>query len=194
VFSSEERIQQTIKQCESIKKQIPTATIVLLESSNLNLNDLYRLSLHTNFIVLFYLDSALQTHSTGQSKNKNLSEIYVSLYMTKLLSGQTFGHLVKFGGRYRLTSDFSPLEFFRDKPVIKTLDSQYSYSHRSVGESILYSIPNSYLGKYSELLHNAYSNIRQYIDIEHALFHLEHIHISQLNVTGSYASGIPNYA
>ncbi len=141
VFTSEERLKQTIRQVESIKKYCDDAFIVVLEMSNLSTEEMMRLAGCADWVVPFHQDPTLIQYAHHEP-NKNIAEVYVMQEFLKSCD-IPFDHYAKFGGRYWFDRPITDI-LFRDIPVMKVVFASCYNQH--VVEPVFYSIPESQMG------------------------------------------------
>ena len=158
VFSTEERLQQTLRQLKSIHSHYPEAyTIVCEMSQHLHCNDQERLQRNAN-VVLSFADDMEARILANDHPNKNLAEVYVLQHVCSLLlkKNQLFSHVAKFGGRYWFHPSVSVEERFGPRPVMQQIEEKTHY-HCTIVEPVFYSIPYAYVGEYCEFLQNMLS-------------------------------------
>lgn len=144
VFTPDERLSQTAAQIRSIEK-LKTVTSILLEGSEL---DLRQINLINSKIVLFSKDSKAH-HYANEHSNKSIYEIYVMNKMLHILPYCKW--YFKFGGRYRLSTNFKLSAFTRNKPVYKIIDAEHAFGKKTIVECILYSFPNNRSQEYKDI-------------------------------------------
>jgi hypothetical protein len=177
LFSSEERLQQTIQQIQSIKQTDPTMIVILLEMSNTTGVEKQRL--HTtpvDYIVHYTHDPILQ-RMAHCDPNKGKSELYVILNFMKTYSVEleNASHIAKFGGRYYFTDKTNPVDLFRDIPV-------FTIPNNQAVETQFYTIPKSYFVDYAEFIDEALHTL----EIRLAVID------EQYNVVDTYLNNIEN--
>jgi len=151
LYSPQERYLQTLEQIRSIKKYESKAFIILLEMSDLNIEHLYELSQYTDIICLFWKDD-IGKKLAFSHPNKNLTEVYViKEILNDLIKYYTFSHLVKFGGRYKLTERYND-RIYSSNIGVKVNPANTTYNNVTVVESILYTVPFSQIGIYLIML------------------------------------------
>lgn len=180
-FSSLERFKQTKEQLTSIQKLDKTCSI-LLEMSELNLNEIYELlSTGVNYIILFCKNQEVE-HLANRQNHKSLPEISVQVKMFDYIKDKNFKWYCKFGGRYKLHDNFNISDFQNNIATLKVILPPYSYSNAKYAEAIFYSIPKHQYEYYINHLKDS-----QYIfDIEHELCNIftEWKQVDQLNIIG----------
>lgn len=155
IFTHNERFQQTLKQVENIDKLNLSKNIYLLEGSNLDLDEMQKLSNYCN-IVLFCKDKNAHEYA-NQNVNKSIYEVYCMKFMLEKIK---FNWAFKFGGRYNFHDTFNILNFLKDKPVLKIIDMEYTFTNtENIIECIIYSIPKSYREKYINIYHNIINSL-----------------------------------
>jgi hypothetical protein len=141
IFSPEQRIDQTLETIQSIRKKVPNAQIVLVESGNRYVSQFegcvdYYIFSGNNFFV---------RHAV-KSKYKGLGEVVILLSLRKLLANIDCDYIFKISGRYFLNEDFSLEYLFTDKFCFLKSDDKKSISTR------LYWFPKKLLRAYIKRL------------------------------------------
>lgn len=189
IMPHEERLRSTVEQVQSIRKICPQSKIFLLESSNLNFDDIERLYDYVDYIFLFEKNPI---NNKLARRNKSLGESYVIHSLLKRLSSYKF--FIKFSGRYKLLNKFKLSNLSIDKPTFRVTTKDKTWSGKGVCESILYSIPYKFHQHLLKLLESIVKG-HLHIDIEHMLYmyfcpddDLSHINnVEELNVIGQMA-------
>ena len=170
VFTKEERLEQTLKQAESIQRVTgPKPTTVLVEMSrkeDLTSCDVRRLREAFDVVLLGYKDEVLMDYVHRKS-DKSISEAYVFLAMLKVARSSGAETLIKFGGRYHF-HHFPYHGILADStPTIRF--------HHDIGQSELYSVPKKYYNTYEkhlkQLLTGVLENASIVMNIEKMLYH-----------------------
>lgn len=194
VFTGEERLKQTLLQLKSIKEYLPDSRSILLESSDLNLDDIDKLVENGADYVVLYIKDKESQDLAHIDKNKNKSEVYVLKECVKKLEDVKFEWVIKFGGRYMLEKSLEHGVLFTDQPTAKIISARDSYNNQGFLISILYSIPKKYFQTYIQILNQMFEILKYTIsDVEHLLYKLLTQHgikinnIDQLNVFGQRA-------
>lgn len=149
VFSHKERLEQTLQQIQSIQSinMDNKINIFLAEGSILDLDEMSLLSKNAN-IILFSKQMEGYRYANIH-KNKSIFEVYV---LKNILCKITAKWYFKFGGRYSLLiNQFNLTHFLKDKPVMKIINEQFTFSNQPIIECILYSFPNTYKSSFEEL-------------------------------------------
>lgn len=194
IFDREERREQVIEQCKSIRKNVKNSIIIIIECSCLNIKDLYLLNNVCDCIVNFKGDPYSE-HLTHIIRDKTKSEAYTLSVVVNHLRDKKFKMLFKMTSRYRILKTFI-LENYSDKyAVFRPTDGSISYSKRTSCDSIFYSIPYCLLDLYLSSLIKIQQNRQLYIDMEHALHDLfvgNYIGINRDDILGFSAAGLYN--
>jgi hypothetical protein len=144
VFSSLERLNQTIHQLQSIDQftQSSTYTIqtFIMEGSPIDLHAMKQLSQSATVILCVTDPSA--SHYANTHLNKSVYETYVM--HAALVSSLRASWIFKFGGRYRWLPGFNISFYLRKHPSIKFISSDRSFNGRPIVECVLYSLPETY--------------------------------------------------
>lgn len=173
VFTKEERLEQTMKQGDSIRNvrgERPTTVLVeMSRSEDLTSYDVHRLRQKFDVVILGYRDNVLMEYVHYKS-HKSISEAYVFLAMLKVVRSSGAGSMIKFGGRYH----------FKDLPYYGILtDSGVPMIryHEEIQQAFseLYSIPKEYYDIYERhlkgLITGLLENEATVMDIEKMLYH-----------------------
>lgn len=143
IFTTEERLKQTIKQLKSIKEKMPHSKVYVLEVSQfLTLDEMERLAKYADNLILFSKDKLAQFYAHVHI-GKNHTELYLLNQMIPLFDQVSYGWLCKYGARYHLTDSFDYKKFLSDKPSFKVIPK--SWDNKPIIESILYSFPKTYI-------------------------------------------------
>jgi hypothetical protein len=138
VFTSTDRLNQTIRQIKSIREYVENVKIVLLEMSSLTVREMHQLAHIADIIWTFDKDPELQ-RLANDDPNKNKAEVYVlRKFWENLTDIDNVSHVAKFGGRYCFAADVTD-SLFTDKPVMKQIYAKCYNQY--VIEPVFYSIP-----------------------------------------------------
>ena len=201
IYTPMERLQQTLKQVKSIKQYVPESIIIVLEMSNMNLDEINTLYPYIDYICL-YTDDHECYRCSSIDPNKNKGEIYVLKHMVNLLANSTldYSHFIKFGGRYSLHANFKISDKSKDKPSFKIIKHHdNNCCNRSIIEAVLYTIPFNYTKIYLDIINRCSKIVESvYTDVEHLLYELftpyEIEDLEYLHVYGNMAgSGVYRY-
>jgi hypothetical protein len=197
VYSATERMAQTIKTFESIKKYCPEADIILLESSarqSIGDKDIVLLNKYTKYIVNFSEDEDVRriyNMTTNHDIVKNYTELVVLL---KTVSNDSmfreYDRIFKISGRYELNDDFHLTDYDSHCPdfIVNTpRSSQFAPSTTGfvMNQCMtrLWSFPGGSIGYVKGMLNTMLLhfidrvNNKGYIDCEHLLY----AHLPRLN-------------
>lgn len=219
VYSSDQRLQQTIGTIESIRKAVPTAEIILIEMAAIPLFDKQRSILNSSVdkVIDFTGDHTVQDlyHSTDNwDVVKNVTEVTCFGRALRVLKEHFDQNQVKrcfkISGRYTLTDNFDINIYAQNNisdmiTVSRARPSQFS--QQVTGGitqqfmSRLWSWPSSFTDKiisvYDSSLEYMFSrlSVGGYADIEHTLYHfLDHNKLVQLDKIGITGNIGPNGA
>jgi hypothetical protein len=160
-FSSDERIEQTIETCKSIRKKCEDARILLLELSILSVTEIRKLCPYVFKIVLYSEEKNTKIYS--EYDNKSVGELYTLNRIIDFIDQSSCSILFKISGRYKLLDTFSIENYSRDKMVFKPSNNCYY--------TILYSIPNNLIDKYKSVVKQSFvTALTTGVDVEH-IFH-----------------------
>lgn len=219
VYSSEQRLKQTLDTIESIRLRVPKAKICLLEMAALPLtqDQKHQLSIKIDKLIEFndYDNVQHLYHSTDNwDIVKNVNEVSCfPIGIKQLLNSDFFDNVhrvFKISGRYRLNNEFN-LNLYSNKNILdkivvaKFRNSQFS--PMMTGNitkqfmSRLWSWPHNYtndiINLYDSFLHYMFERIQAggYADIEHTLYHfLDHSKVYQVESIGLEGNIGPNGA
>lgn len=164
IISIDERLEMTLEQCRSIKRQCPKAKIILLELSLLPFHFLEQLCPLIDHIWLFDANSVSREFARS---HKSLGEAYVTANLLTSLS--TFNLFIKMTSRYKLLKRFDIQNLSKEKCTFKYTPKELTWSNQGALDSVCYSVPHREKNKIVSLLHNLLSG-GLHIDIEHSLF------------------------
>jgi hypothetical protein len=195
IFSSRERLEQTVKQVKSIKDKVPNSKIILLEMSELTLDDIESLVDTVDKIVLYTRDPIIQNYAHNDS-NKNKAEVGVLQHITPFFKDKPFSHAFKFGGRYWLSDEFKIEDVITDKIGFRINESAKWDNGQIVRTMLpeLYSISKSTFELFTHLLnYMQWMMERYYLDNERLVLMMCeqnncHIKLDRLNVCGYNAT------
>lgn len=212
VYTTEQRLQQTIDTMRSIKNRVPDARIIVLESGNQKLSEdqFKALAMYASFIVDFTAeDDVKQIHSTINNHDivKNATEMLCFIKFLKLAEANNvfegIERVFKISGRYQLNDNFK-IEDYADKAgkivvktkyqsqfPIETTQIQYQYMTRLWSFDVAM-VPDM-IEKYTEMLQFCVGRINAggYADIEHCLYKFmdtdKVVEVPTVGVTGNIA-------
>ncbi len=179
-FSDDERLEQTIETCKSIRKKLKDPNILLLELSELTSEEIDRLSPHTTKIILYHNHPLTEQYSSRS--NRSAGELFSVREIVKLLDKNSCSVLYKLSGRYELDGFFKEKNYSKTKmsfrrgifglhpnrrfPKAPRLSGYDTYYY-----TVLYSIPNHLIRKFGEFLEKSWEKLNEGDqDIEHLLF------------------------
>ena len=193
VFSSDQRLQQTLATVSSIRRAVPEAKIILVEMAAIALSEAQRVALApaVDQIIDFTADHSVQqlyTSTDNWDVVKNVNEVMCfARALENLLGAGTltkFQRIFKLSGRYQLNDDFKISLY--DHPanhnkvmLSRALPSQFpkevtniEFQYMSRLWSWPAAITNTVIDVYNNGLAFMLSRLEQggYADIEHILF------------------------
>jgi len=218
IYTTEQRMAQTLDTVKSVRTYIPGAKIFLLEMAGLPLLDEQK-SVLTQVVdhVFDYTSDPAVTGLFNSTDNwdvvKNVTEVmcFARALQTLVDTGVTanFDRLFKVSGRYCLTDQFD-LSFYQEYKnktcmVVGTSKaSQFSYQTTQIERqfmSRLWSWPAALtpevIGAYNNSLQHMYQRLASggYADIEHCLYKfLDHTKVIEKDVLGITGHIAPNGA
>jgi len=151
VFSPRERAKQTLKTIQSIKKKIPDAKIILLESG---LKKELPFKLNTLADEYFYIGDVPHIRAACDSPFKGLGEVMAMLYIKKYLKDSD--HYFKLSGRYYLNESFNLKKWlgrdlvfkFRNWYVVSTVLYKFHSSQiNALSRALMLTIPLLKIGR-----------------------------------------------
>lgn len=211
VYSTQERLQQTIATLESIRERV-SCDIIVLDGGSEHLTEDERKELndHVDIFYSFVDEESVKEVQKSPSWDivKNLIEIIMfgSFFQSKQNDLREYDRIFKMSGRYILNDNFNYNLHLnaKDKIVIRgPYTSQFS-SELTGGVSLqymsrLWSFDSSLLPYVSNAYHDMFNHMMQrltnngYIDIEHLLFHhLEKDLIINPSIMGIQGNIAPN--
>ena len=194
-FNSDDRLQQTYNQIQTIKKH-PNCVVILLELSELSLTELEKLNSVSDFICLFSQNQQAQ-HFAHNDPNKNKTEVFVLYEVLKQLQDFSYSHALKFGGRYWLSPQFDIDHICKDIPVFNVIPAGFNcHNNINVIEPVIYSIPKKYMTKFLVSLVSMLQILdKQFLDVERLLYSEFAMKIDNfLNIEYSNVCGYPAHS
>lgn len=212
VYTTEQRLQQTIDTMRSIKSRVPDARIIVLESGNQKLSDeqFKALAMYASFIIDFTSEEDVkQIHSTINNHDivKNVTEMLCFIKFLKLADAnkvfEGVERVFKISGRYQLNDNFNIADY-EDKAgkiVVKTKyasqfpfeTTQIAYQYMTRLWSFDVEMVPSMIDQYTNMLQYCVSRVNAggYADIEHCLYHFSEVdkvvEVPTIGVTGNIA-------
>lgn len=190
ILSNRERFFETLAQVKSLRENIENVYIVVLEATQLQIDELAQLYPYVDRLYLFTRDEKAQYY-THEDPNKNKTEVYTMLRFLQKYNELKCSHVCKFGARYSLSNQFDSQQFFREKPVFSHVPETLTWCSQPIMCSVFYSIPQDYIEKYVnslvkmlEILHEKFT------DVERLLYQFmgdEYIDIPQIGILGYFA-------
>lgn len=156
VFSSEERLAQTLSSIRSVQEKIPDAAIVLLENSSLTSDETSLLQNCGTRIVSYSGDS--EAAKWRDSPFKGAGEVHMLMQALKWIKKLDYDRIFKLSGRYCLSDRFELSRFPAD-----------AFGFYSVGTSFstrLYSVPKCLESLYGLQLRKAFREAKKGNSIE----------------------------
>lgn len=188
IYDANERLEQLIKTCESIKQKT-NCDIVVLDGGEkfLSTDEQNKLTRHINHFYSYY-DSNLvkeMQQINVQDVVKNVLEVFIfgSFFHSEIEKIKNYSRVFKMSGRYNLTDDFD--YEFHDKqknhivirgPYTSQFTPQMTGGVRLQYMSRLWSFDATLIDYISEVYKHMLKNMIEiinnggYIDIEHSLF------------------------
>jgi hypothetical protein len=192
IYTPDERLQQTVEQCISIRKHTgPNDRIFILEGSFLNLYQIKKLQNVCDNLILFAYDTEANKYA-NISTNKSIYEVYVLEFMLRRIT--EFTHFFKFGGRYSLTSKCNLKKFIINRPIFREIPAEVTWSKKSIMCTVLYSFPKlyqvKYLKIYNMMLNEMIPNMDKLLAVENMIHDYtdDFVNCPQLEITGSDAT------
>lgn len=183
VYSSTERLEQTLRSIQTIKDKIPNSYIVLLEGSQLNED--HSIILQSKTDELFYINVSGLPKSVGEL---TLLDWYLNCENFNTIKDK-INSLSKLSGRYYLNHNFKFID--NDLCMVKKTDK--SWSGKGTYDTRFYKIPKISLNNYITNLKQVYLNRYNIHDIEHGFYEYQVISkdnitpLDKLGVSGNYA-------
>jgi len=145
VFSSSERIEQTLEQLNSIRNL--RGKSILLEMSELNLQQINSLLKYADKIVLLYSDSDMN-NLAHYNNNKNNAEMAALRKILPYFKDKPFARFFKFGGRYSATQSFNFNDFSLKYITGRVVKPEFHIYNTYVLEPVIYSVPKELIGEF----------------------------------------------
>ena len=156
VFSTEERLEQTLRSIESVRVEVPDALIVLLENSDLSARETSILRQAADWFVSFAKDTRAVQLRDGPFKAAG--EIYELLWIQQIIQRFDYEKMFKLSGRYWLSGRFRLRDFPSDKFGFLMRDGTHS--------TRLYCLPKSLEATYRKQLEKAFVAVQKGATIE----------------------------
>jgi hypothetical protein len=183
VYSSGERLEQTLRSIQTVKDKIPNCYIVLLEGSELNEDQSIILQNKTD--ELSYINVSGLPKSVGEL---TLLDSYLNCENFNTIKDK-INSLSKLSGRYYLNDNFK----FVDNDLCMVKKTDKSWSGRGTYDTRFYKIPKISLNNYVTKIKQVYLNRYNIHDIEHGFYEYQVILkdnitlLDKLGVSGNYA-------
>lgn len=151
VFTSEERFQQTLQTIASVRKQLPSARILLVESSFLT--EIQTIALQNSCDYFLNIkDDIYAQEICLQSPKKGFGEAIQTYFAIDYIQRQAiqFTKFFKISGRYSLTEKFNPSLYS---------DEEFTFYKRACSNplnisTVVYSVPYSLFSIFSSAIHS----------------------------------------
>jgi hypothetical protein len=151
-FTTAERLSQTLAQIDTVRKNIPHATIIMQEASLLTRDEIALFASVCDYTILYNDENAYE-YCHHNFENKGLAEIHVLIHIAGVLAQKQFKYFIKFGCRYHMTPKFDINRFLKDVPVVRcekgdaVLQTSRGIVHALV-YCLFYCLPRKYLDMY----------------------------------------------
>lgn len=149
IYSPEERLEQTYRTIQSIRKYCANADIILIDNGNRDPGD----NLRNKVDAFYYVGDRLIFRKAANSRYKSLGESTMLLYATTKVKA-SYEHIFKISGRYVLNDHFDAERFPKDAFAFYHLTNHdenilgYHDYVRGTHSTRLYAFPGQYLGRY----------------------------------------------
>lgn len=182
VYSHEERFEQTKKTIETVKEKIPNSKILIVECSNLSVEQTDYLTSRCDYFLNLYTNGIIRNRINSNSKS--LGEGTMTLCALKYIieNNIEFENLIKISGRYWLSDKFEYNNFYNNDIVIK-----YIENNKDNAFTALYKLPKSVAINFIQFLENRLTDMINCIGYENlfAIFiRTEKTQITNLNPIG----------
>ena len=154
VFTAAERFEQTLKSIASVRRALPDAKILFVETSDLTAEQTSTLQSRTDYFLNANEDPMCREFF-AHSPKKGLGEaIQTFVALTYIQENKIqFRRMFKLSGRYALTQDFDPSKFSH---------TEYTFLKRASSNplsisTVVYSFPYALLNKHIENIHQVVS-------------------------------------
>lgn len=156
IYSSEERLNQTLESINSIKKYIENYYIVLVEGSELSIE--YENILKSNVDYYYNIsNSNYKQYIDGISKGLGETSILLAYLLSNhfIENKCNFNYIAKLSGRYYITSKFITSENFNSNKITV----KYYHENKQIC-TIWYTIPINEINDFINVLNNSYNDIK----------------------------------
>lgn len=162
IWTSEERLEQTIKQINSIRRYCDKSFIILSEGSKLTDEQQSKIIPLVDVFLNDISDPKIYD-AIHNSNAKGLGEIYELIAGIKYVKEKklTYIRFFKFGGRFSLNENFNINNYALDKMSFNVLYENNAY------KTILYSITPNTIEYFNEKLFDIINDIPSLIGIEY---------------------------
>jgi hypothetical protein len=168
IYSSEERLEQTLNTIESIKQYIPDYFIILIDNSYFS-TEIFELLKSKVDCFLNILGNEQLNYYTEKCPIKYLSDlshqICVYKYFLKYVNNYNIKNLFKISGRYKLNETFDYNQYDSNDNIFKLNDN---VKDRNYYYTSFYKISNTFMIEYFNKLDNIFRNKEEYniLDLE----------------------------
>lgn len=161
VYSTDQRLEQTLQSIESVRTKVPGALVILLENSDISVSETSILQNAVDWFVSFAHDTRSVKFRDGPYKGAG--ELYMLMWIQEIVQHIDYHLMFKLSGRYWL-SDFFCLGNFRpDKFGFFMRDNSHS--------TRLYCVPKLLEATYQNQLKKTFGAAQKGVTIESLIMH-----------------------
>jgi hypothetical protein len=193
IYTSKERLNQTINTINGIKQNIPNAFIILFDNSDFNSKDFNFLNQSVDYFINPCNDTGFLNYYTNFCKFKCLGEIaqfvYAYYYFFKHVNFTKIKYFFKISGRYYINKNFNYNDYDNSQIIFKqnkkVTDRIYFYTS-------FYKLTKKFLPVFFNEIIDIYSNKHKYFDKDLEVIFSEKFHkhitlVDTLGITQNYA-------
>lgn len=186
VYSHEERFEQTKKTIETVKEKIPNLKILLVECSNLSVEQTDYLTSRCDYFLNLYENKQVRenVHSASKALGEGTMTIEAINYIKK--NNIMFDNFFKITGRYWLSDNFNYTNFDNNDIIIHNIHNDRNNTCTS-----LYKLKMSNIVEFCDFLVSKIYLMRQCIGYEvlfamflNTLKNNKVIHMNRIGVNG----------
>lgn len=180
IFSHEERLEQTLKTFESIKRKVPDSTIIVYESGiTLSDNTKDILSKHANLVCLQSIKEIIDFSRQNMNSRAEALSTYVVLNVIQKQIPKDVKRIFKLSGRYELQNEFDinaydnigdKFVFVKRKKTWMNEDMQKQLNVDSLFDTRLYSFTPNLIDYFKSRLGDIFLDTCSGLDLEHAIY------------------------
>jgi len=187
IYSKSERFEHTKLTIESVKQKVPNVTILVVECSLLNDDELKYFQENTDYFINIYFDKTLREYVHGHSKALGEGTMTICGLEYVIHNNIDFRNLFKISGRYWLSENFTYKSFDNDDVVVKYIDGDINNIF-----TCLYKLPKSIGVLWCQFLKNSFNHMVNCIGYEH-LFSMFICSLKDIKICVLERTGVQGY-